>query len=306
MLTACISASGMIASAHESDTLFCHLYNAPGLVLYPSSQGYFSGNNEFNILEVAQKYGQAPVGDTTSSECEVPPGHQLNEVVVRFGAKTVLNPNDSVYVRVYAMDPGSGSPGTLLGTSFATPLNWVDTSSTQEVYSNFLMQLPVSFTDSFFVSVVLPAGTGNLAGIMTNSNGDGLGARLCHVKDSSGSWVSMQDFSLLDIDAAIFPVIGEATSNIPEMCVPYIQVNVFPNPGTSSVTFDLTLTGPSENCILTVKNINGKIMLQTHTGKMRGGKYPVSIQTATWPAGLYFYSLQTGNQVSTGKLQINR
>lgn len=299
--------SSPCVEAHESDTLFCHFDSTAVFTytLYTSPNGgYLSGGNGYGDLEIAQKFGQAPSGDTVGTECAVGADHQLNEVVVYFGAKRVGNPNDSVYINVYDVDHSNGGPGALLGRSFSIRLNYIDTSSATETYMDFLMQLPVVFSDSFFLSVVFPHGAGDTVGVMTSTNGEAQSSKLCWVQNGAGAWFPISDLRTLDVDAAIFPVVGDVTIGIAEVSPALARVKAFPNPARHTTTLEYFLKQPVPRLQFSIADLSGRIVCSQKLNNEIVGAYTFTLDLGELPAGIYFYSFETTKKEYTGKLEI--
>lgn len=303
----CCICSSFSTFAHEGDTLKCHFDPSAISIdtLYQAGNGGFvCGNNGFGDREIAQKYATKPVGDSVGTECSVADGHQLNEVVVRFGAKYVTNASDSVYINVYSVNPATGGPDTLLGSSFPVQLSFVDTSATNEIYTEFLMQLPVLLTDSFFLSVVLPQTAGDTVGIISNSDGQGLGEKLCWVKNSSNIWSSLVDASSLDIDAAIFPVVGEAPIGIEELSQFVAHVNIFPNPARENTAIEYSVVKPIQHLQFTLYDLSGKVVYSLPLNNISLGEHLFNLNISELASGSYFYSFESNKEQYNGKLGI--
>ena len=301
--------SSVAAVAHEHDTLKCHfsdtstftymLYRAPG-------SGYMFGNNADAQREIAQKFGQAPSGDTVGTECSVPDQHQLNEILVWFGAKKVTNPNDSVYIKVYTVNHATEGPDSLLGISFPITMAFIDTSSTTPTYTDFLMQLPIIFTDSFFVSVALPQEFGDTVGIITSTKGQALNTRLCWLEHISPFWYSELQADSFNIDAVILPEVGDEPSGIAEQSSPIVQANAFPNPANENTVISYSLAKSVPQMRFSVVDISGKVVYSRLLNNGVIGKNFFNIDTGILPSGTYFYSFDSNGKKYNGKLEIIR
>ena len=207
----------------------------------------------------------------------MPDQHQLDEVLVWFGAKKVANPNDTVYIKIYGVNHATGGPDTLMGISYPVKMSHIvnSASSNQDsIYTDFLLQQPITFTDSFFVSVVLPNEKGDTVGIISNSNRQAMGTRLCWIKSSGGSWSAIEVAHAFEIDAVIFPLVGDAPSGIDEQSSPVASANAYPNPANEKTAIDYWLAKAVPQIRFTVVDISVRLFTPAFSATTRWEKTP--------------------------------
>ena len=76
---------------------------------------------------------------------------------------------------------------------------------------------------------------------------------------------------------------------------------VFPNPFAESVKIRYTLKQKA-NVVLSVYSIQGQQLKLLVNSVKEKGTYEANFNAAKLSAGMYFYRLQAGNEVKTGKL----
>lgn len=77
-----------------------------------------------------------------------------------------------------------------------------------------------------------------------------------------------------------------------------------PNPANGSTRF--MIEGPAlQNVSLEITNISGQTLRSSSLGNLSAGKRIVEINTAAMPAGVYFYTVRSGNNAVTKKMVIN-
>jgi len=81
-------------------------------------------------------------------------------------------------------------------------------------------------------------------------------------------------------------------------------ISVFPNPFTTATTFSYTLQQPS-TVHISIFNHHGNQVAEIQR-EQSSGKQQVIWNAEQLPSGVYFYRMQTGEQVASGKMLINR
>lgn len=75
-----------------------------------------------------------------------------------------------------------------------------------------------------------------------------------------------------------------------------------PNPFTSSGTsISYTLNQPEE-VLLTITDLNGKIVLEENQGFQTSGEHQINLSTENWRTGVYFYTLTVGTEKQTRQM----
>ena len=78
------------------------------------------------------------------------------------------------------------------------------------------------------------------------------------------------------------------------------QITVFPNPFTASTTLFYTLDQP-ENVQFTVYNVQSRIVFMMRE-KQEKGEHRLQWNAEGLPAGMYYYSIQAGDIMGSGKM----
>jgi len=77
----------------------------------------------------------------------------------------------------------------------------------------------------------------------------------------------------------------------------------YPNPFSRSTQIDFELAAGSEVTFI-VTDISGRKVMELNQGTMPAGKHTIELETSGLEAGVYFYTLQAGNQAKTRQLVI--
>jgi len=270
--------------AHGGDTLKCHLETATPTLIPISNTGYVSGNNGFGDIEIAQKYGVDSVD--LLNPCNATDSATMSEVQVWFGKK-VVGINGNVIVKVYSSNPLTGTPDQLLSTSFPLSMNSLGASTTIDTLTEFLLQTPITITDTFFVSVVLPTSSGDSVAIISDMNGQGQNMKLGWIKDSNNVWSAVQTLRNLDIDFAIYPNVVDPATGIKENNI-FKDIVFYPNPSKEFLTINFKdLDILNEVSYLEILDVNGK--LQKKIIPLPEIKQNIKISQLT--AGIYFLNI---------------
>ncbi|HET6991366.1 MAG TPA: T9SS type A sorting domain-containing protein [Bacteroidia bacterium] len=81
------------------------------------------------------------------------------------------------------------------------------------------------------------------------------------------------------------------------------QLSLYPNPAGSDFTFSFTQTA-TENSVIVVKDVLGKIIMNQVLGILPPGNYQAQINSQSWSDGIYFVSLLTEEGVFSRKIEI--
>jgi len=285
--------------AHGGGALKCHFNTATPVLIPISNTGYVSGNNGFGDIEIAQKYGVNAI-DLPDS-CNATDSATMSEVHVWFGKK-VTGVNGNVIVKVYSSNPLTGAPDQLLSTSFPLNMNSLDTSmNIDTVLTTFLLQTPITITDTFFVSVLLPTSAGDSVAIISDTNGQGQNMKLGWIRDSNNTWLPVQTLRNLDIDFAIYPAVVDPVSGINENKNLSSKIKVYPNPVKEQLNIEIDKMQKTQSIAMDILNIEGKVIQQISwtTEEIQTGKK--IIPTSSFPLGTYFYSIISDKEQAKGK-----
>ncbi len=92
---------------------------------------------------------------------------------------------------------------------------------------------------------------------------------------------------------------------IKEITNPVTNLKVFPNPFSNTTTFTYTLK-ENQKVNLSVYDITGRIVNQLVNENQMQGEHTLSFNAAGLQAGVYYYRLEAGDEVSTGKLILSK
>ncbi|MCF8334376.1 MAG: T9SS type A sorting domain-containing protein [Bacteroidales bacterium] len=88
---------------------------------------------------------------------------------------------------------------------------------------------------------------------------------------------------------------------MPEIAEPESKLKAYPNPAKKQVTFTYTLARSIKQGTLEIRNPSGTLMKRMALRKPNGEK---SVSTRHWSPGIYFYTLRTNDDITSGKLVI--
>lgn len=253
--------------------------------IYPADTGYVSGNNSYGDLQKAQFFSLHQMGYTA-------PGY-VQDVQVRFGKKVTLSGTSVVFIKVYEVDTAGFWPGELTAVSTAVPVNSIDVSGAG---NNFHFIAPFLVGDSFFVSVVLPTETGDSLAVLSSINNCRSFTAWSWEQWSNGSWHTIVNSWLLDMDLAIFPVV-DLPFNVGVQGEPADRINAIlsPNPASGQTQCSITLP-QSGNVSITVLNELGSRVRYIDKGLLSPGAYSLPVDLIDLPDGCYYLVLTCGNQ----------
>ena len=102
-----------------------------------------------------------------------------------------------------------------------------------------------------------------------------------------------------DGDLWMFKIVDTVTVQLPENKMDHFNINVFPNPAHSFITFEL----PEQyrNCMLEIIDVYGKVLIKT---KLNNPKEVIDVQTLK--PGVYIYTLKAAGFSKWGKIVINK
>ncbi|MCA4900953.1 MAG: T9SS type A sorting domain-containing protein [Bacteroidota bacterium] len=81
------------------------------------------------------------------------------------------------------------------------------------------------------------------------------------------------------------------------------QVNVFPNPFSSSTSISYTLAEPG-NVVISVYNLQGVLVSTLVNANQLAGEHVVEFSGSDLPSGLYHVRVQSANKIETGKMMV--
>ena len=258
---------------------FTGVYHAP-------DSGYVSGNNKYGDLDKAQFYILSKMGFGS-------PG-TIQQVAVYFGLKTLSAFPGAIYVSVYDVDTSGFQPGNVLASSL--PINLTDLN-TGGLPSVFTLPLPVSVKDSFFVSVVLPQTNGDTVAIVSTLDECTAFSAWSWERWSNGTWHSLVNSWILDVDLAIFPVMDLPFNTGVNAIGLISNSRLFPNPSSSYTQLSYTLQG-SGDVKIRIYDALGKVTEEINKGFQPAGSYSENLNFSGRVAGLYHVAVFSGGLLS--------
>jgi PKD repeat protein len=157
---------------------------------FPNCQGYLTGNNVYGHLEKAGRFKAAGGSGKTVS-------------TILVYAITMAGTTNPTYMKLYAVNPSTLAPSTLLGTSNPVALSNINPA----LVTAYTFPSPVLVPNDFYVSVVLPTNTADTLVVISNSAS-------CSSSDSTawelwndGTWHSFNSAYAFNTDLYILPVV---------------------------------------------------------------------------------------------------
>jgi len=262
-----------------------------------AGMGYVAGNNSYGDLEKAQKY----YGTGTVSE------------VLGFVLTNTPTSSSNTYVKIYAISPTTKGPtGTALGTSTAVLCSALPTLAAP-AYTSFTFGSPVSFTNGFACSFVMPTGATDTAFVITtNASRCTWTDSLSWEMESDANWYSINSMWQsapsvpLKIDLALFPVADLAIA-VPgsDQYFDGIQMSQnMPNPAVGMTSVEYALQTPG-NVTFEVFDLSGKKSVVINDGYQLTGNHKVTFDCSKLSKGVYYYSIISDNKRMTKKMVID-
>lgn len=278
--------SGPPHNTGSCDTLFAPV---AGTLCYEDSltyytigaNGYATGNNAYGFQEDAQRVNNTATGEIS------------NVVVIEAGFDAPSAAN--TYVKLYGVDATSKAPSGLLGTSNPVALSSISESG---AYVDYTFTPPVSISEAFYASVVLPTAAGDTLVVISSREDCNNGDSLSWEKWSDGSWhsfMSPNNFGpTFDPELYIFPILCTGSANVSQYCNAKNNIVIYPNPANDNITVENT--SGINNEMISVYNIQGQLLLQQtmHNTKTR-------IDISALPSGVYVLKVRTESGVEVRK-----
>jgi len=83
-----------------------------------------------------------------------------------------------------------------------------------------------------------------------------------------------------------------------------IKILIYPNPFSTSTTIEYQLDQPSDVTLTIFNHLGEQVELIRH--HQQSGKQQITWNAEGLPPGMYFYTIQAGDQVATGKMVLVR
>lgn len=261
-------------------------------VLYTAAQGwgYVSGTNFLGDKEKGQL-----IRNTTNTAVTV------NETWAFFGHVGEVG-NGNVRMKVYSVDPQTGTPANLLGQSSDVRIKDIQHQDGQFLPTSFSFNTSMTVDDPSFIIAVDFSGlytTFDTIAIFHTELGCGSGREAYELWEDN-RWSTIFDgwFGTigLDINLSLFAIIEFAGPS--DVADPYYQEGLLrlypavPNPARQSVrlNYELERAGP---VVIEVYSADGRILQHQKLGQRSTGRHSETIDLAAFSPGGYVYAIVT-------------
>ncbi|MFT4681194.1 MAG: lysyl endopeptidase [Flavobacteriales bacterium] len=235
------------------DTLSPANFASPFFV-YPGTEGYITGTNNFGDLAKAQEF------DNNQSVT-------VYGAVFWIGAKNwaSANTNSLLTMNLQEMNGAgedlSGAVNTAPGTVLQSQTMSLERADTSGFFNYMEFNTPANLSSNYAIGLDFSAlAAGDEIGVVSSEDGAAAGADLAWEQWSDGDWYSMNsawnNASDGDFDLGIFPVVCSTLVGTDEL-ESEINLNLFPNPTNGNI--NVTFAAPSiTNGVMEVYNSVGQ------------------------------------------------
>ncbi|MBA2407720.1 MAG: T9SS type A sorting domain-containing protein [Chitinophagales bacterium] len=252
--------------------------------VYNADSGYVSGNNDYGDLEKAQFYNLSEMGIATPAT--------ITGTIVYFGLKTLSATPTDIFVRIYEADSSGVNPGNLLMTSNAVNLISVNADG---VGTTFTFPAPVNVTNSFFVSVVLPQQSGDTVAVMSTLDDCRVFSGWSWEQWSNGTWHTLLNSWILDIDLAIFPIMDLPFNIGIEESAGIGSTMLIPNPSSGFAFLKIDLL-TAEKVSYKIFDNYGRLIISENSGFLQPGIHQIDLNLLTVKNGIYQVVIEAGSR----------
>lgn len=254
--------------------------------------GTLSGMNQLGDTEKAQLIPNAT--NTTIS---------ITEALVLFDYVEVVG-NGNLRVKVYALDPATGKPGTQLGQSDDIKADQILADPMEVLVTSFPFSTPVALADDDFVIGVDFTDlytSADTTGILQTELECGSGSDAFERLPEDGSWATMFDSwsdetGDFDMNFGIFAVVefDETTAvNDPYYQQGHLRLRpATPNPSREVVRLNYELE-KAASVQIEIYSPDGRRLQNRNLGLQPAGVYTEDVDLDQFAAGSYIYSIMT-------------
>lgn len=208
-------------------------------------------------------------------------------------------------------DGGGNSVMTAPGTVLASMDQDVASLDTGTMYSTganiWMLSSPVATSSDFAIGWSMAGlAAGDTVGLVSSTDGDAGGADLSWEEWSDNTWHSFLDPNNwnLDLDMFILAIVDQNVG-VNEYYHGMKMSQNYPNPAVGSTTISYELETASENVVLNVYDMTGKLVKTVDQGNQAAGAYTVTLDVNEFPAGDYIFSLSANGTDLTKKMTIS-
>lgn len=225
------------------------------------------------------------------------------------------NPNSKITYRIYNND-GAGTDGggnaitTAPGTVLASQDELLSALDTGTMYASganiWMLAAPVATASDFSIGFTMAGlAAGDTVGLVSSTDGDGTGMDLAWEEWSDNTWHSFLDANNwgLDLDLFILAIVDQNVG-VNEYYHGIKMTQNYPNPAVGSTTINYSLENASENVVLNIYDMTGKLVKSVDQGNQAAGAYTIQLDVNEFAAGDYIFSLSANGTDLTKKMTI--
>ena len=260
----------------------CDTLNYPlvgSTVIYSSSGwGYISGHNDYGDVSKANYYNSFS------------PYTTIGGAVMNFAVAYSASGSSTINLAVW--DDNGGTPGSIIASkplsinSLATGIN------TYYAFDN-----AVTIPGNFYLGIELSSQSGDTVAVYTNDDMD-TNPGIAWEEWSDGTWHNYSESPAswgMNLEHAIHPVV--CTVNGITKSIDNNGIQLYPNPTNGK--FTLLINNHVSNTEVTIADVTGKIISSSNYYSRS-----IELDLTNQSNGTYFIKVQTGDQISTHKIQV--
>lgn len=125
---------------------------------------------------------------------------------------------------------------------------------------------------------------------------------------NGGGADTISDGDLTNNSDCVTVLFKKSTVSVGEVLITDAGTNVasvYPNPATRTANVEVKMANKAEVSV-SLMDVTGRTIVNNAPVSLEPGVHTLPIDIATVPTGLYIYQVQMGNDVSSGKLMINK
>lgn len=261
--------------------------------------GFVGGTNNYGDKEKAQRLGYTSADD-----------YRVTEVWGYFEEPSVVD-DGLVFAKIYAVNPTTGAPGSLLGQSNGIRVSDIRSDPTVLLPTIFTFSSPVAVNaDSFFVSFDISnlyASRDTLTLFITDEDcGNG---RDAYDRLSDDSWLAFNASGSWGLNSNFFVVAVVEFGDPTGVRDPFVEHEGLrlsparPNPAAEQVQLPYYLREGGA-VTLEVFSSDGRLLYRETAANRPAGEHYWSLPTDNWSSGTYFYAIGTDRSRSMSRFLV--